>query len=629
MFKTFITIFLLFQATKCLEINMDFTINDQLSKLAHQIIRNYFDKNKCIIIIKEDNLLTDFPRGHNAFMQILTEDLCFDELAKSNILQAFSQNCYGYIIQISNPECFMKIWTEMLYLSIQRPNPKIFYLPVVKNETTNISHDIYSMRETEISDKILVAEYSADPKWPISLYTNNFFDPVGKPGRVESIFLDRWNFETGFENFTDLYPDKIQNLRGKSVRLMAFNYVPYAHKDPYDGFEIELFKLFCMKYNCTLEFIDDGFFWGSIYKNGTGNGINGLVYTDKSDFGVAAYFLWMEEFMYIDYSHSYLRGAVTLLVPKPIPLSGWKVPFLPFDIKMWCTYVLTIIVATIFMYLITSATMKYTRFKEAIIRKKQFIAIEDSLLRIIGMSVLQQPSIPLVPHTPIRHLFTSLEMFYFILTTCYCAKLSSYLTVPLFTKPIDTFHELAAQNFPWAAYHEAFVYALQFADDPEVKTVVNNFHKMDMEGLKEAARSGKYGLTLERCPSGHYSEHEHITLEVIDNSHIMAENLFGSPVVAVIRKASPYKEKLDKFISLALDGGLFKAWEVKAALLYLNSRKQLAIELSRSLTRKSEPKKLTLNHIQGTFIIYGSGVIISFMILICECVYGKRERLNH
>ncbi|XP_024081478.1 uncharacterized protein LOC106662468 isoform X2 [Cimex lectularius] len=577
MFKTFITIFLLFQATKCLEINMDFTINDQLSKLAHQIIRNYFDKNKCIIIIKEDNLLTDFPRGHNAFMQILTEDLCFDELAKSNILQAFSQNCYGYIIQISNPECFMKIWTEMLYLSIQRPNPKIFYLPVVKNETTNISHDIYSMRETEISDKILVAEYSADP----------------------------------------------------SVRLMAFNYVPYAHKDPYDGFEIELFKLFCMKYNCTLEFIDDGFFWGSIYKNGTGNGINGLVYTDKSDFGVAAYFLWMEEFMYIDYSHSYLRGAVTLLVPKPIPLSGWKVPFLPFDIKMWCTYVLTIIVATIFMYLITSATMKYTRFKEAIIRKKQFIAIEDSLLRIIGMSVLQQPSIPLVPHTPIRHLFTSLEMFYFILTTCYCAKLSSYLTVPLFTKPIDTFHELAAQNFPWAAYHEAFVYALQFADDPEVKTVVNNFHKMDMEGLKEAARSGKYGLTLERCPSGHYSEHEHITLEVIDNSHIMAENLFGSPVVAVIRKASPYKEKLDKFISLALDGGLFKAWEVKAALLYLNSRKQLAIELSRSLTRKSEPKKLTLNHIQGTFIIYGSGVIISFMILICECVYGKRERLNH
>lgn len=71
----------------------------------------------------------------------------------------------------------------------------------------------------------------------------------------------------------------------------------------------------------------------------------------------------------------------------------------------------------------------FSGFAEEVLKRGEYINVSDSILRSIGTSVLQQTS-TLITGTPMRHLITSFQFLFLILTTCYSAELSSYLTVP-------------------------------------------------------------------------------------------------------------------------------------------------------------------------------------------------------
>ncbi|XP_014243755.1 glutamate receptor-like isoform X1 [Cimex lectularius] len=529
---------------------------------------------------------------------------------------------FSYIVQLNDPGRAVKMWTDTLELTLDRQYPTFFFMP---NSEKSIAEEIFNLRDTERIANILVAEYNNSTDWPVLLFTNNFRQSVGTLGRNGKIFLDRWNAERRFENDENLFPNKLQDLGGKEFRVMAFTYLPYVNIDPLDGIEVRVTMEFCKKLNCTLQIVDDGGLWGSIQGNGSGDGLVGMVYKDEADIGVGGSYLWLENHFYTDFSSTYLYAAATLLVPKPKPLSGWRVPFLPFSWPMWFIIILSILMAALLMYIITALLKKIPRFTQEVKRKKQFVTYTDSFFRVLGMAVMQQPTQSLVQNSPLKHLLTAFEFFFLIITVYYSAGLSSFLTVPQLMIPIDTFHQLAASNLKWIANHEAWIYSIQHVDDPEVQTVVKNFRIMTGQTLIEKAQTGKYGVGIERLPAGHFVELPHITETIIDKSHVMKENLFGSPLTFIMRKGSPYLENFNKIVNNLVDSGILLFWEAEVARRFLTTRKQIALSLARSSHLKSGPKILTLGHIQGAFIVYGTGMILATIIFVVELRKAKNK----
>jgi hypothetical protein len=124
----------------------------------------------------------------------------------------------------------------------------------------------------------------------------------------EPVALDVWIPKHGFVYQTDLYPDKVTNLMGKTLSLTAIFYPPLSvvlqDKDPpvYDGLEFRVMYSCAQQNNFTWRVVyapDD--WWGAIWENGSGFGLSGHVCMDKADVGFGAIYLWENEHRFTDY----------------------------------------------------------------------------------------------------------------------------------------------------------------------------------------------------------------------------------------------------------------------------------------------------------------------------------------
>nr|AXU25109.1 ionotropic receptor 3 [Cyrtorhinus lividipennis] len=601
--------------------------NRKMVYLAREVMNEYMaDRRACIIVVSDEGLLDDLKDFRNAsFIRVLfngTKTKC-DPNMHNHLIQAFYHKCPRYVVQISKPTCFFPAWFLARNGSTyEKHNPRVLFLPI-KPHATVYGEEVLAMNQTNISHDILIAETSDSKEWPITLYTNNFWQYVGEPGRIGRLYLDEWSWETGFKRNVDLYPDKVRDLRGKVLRLSAFPYLPYGNNEPMDGSEARILLEFCVVYNCTVVDVDDGHLWGSIYpNNGTGVGEAGTIYMELSDFGVGANYLWLEFWPYLEFSNAYLYGALTVMVPRPELLSGLLTPFLPFPLSLWLILVFTVFMSAVGLHVVTDATRRFApHFREEIYHNHKFITVTDSLIRSIGMFVLQQPQ-RLVTGSPVRHLFTAFELIYLVITSAYAAELYDYLTIPRTTKPIDTVEDLADSNLIWMTDHEVWVFGILHAEDPKIKKAASNFRALPTPELIKLGETGSIGLGIERMAGGHYTELPYITDKFVSISRVMRDNYYWSPLVVNMQKGSPYANRLNDIIGRMESGGLYYYWEADCVRKYLNYTKQLDMIWS---TRpiKYPPKVLNVADLEGAFILYFIGTAMAVGLFFLE-LYFKR-----
>uniref|UniRef100_T1HCQ2 PBPe domain-containing protein n=1 Tax=Rhodnius prolixus TaxID=13249 RepID=T1HCQ2_RHOPR len=518
---------------------------------------NHYMKNASCLVLASDHGLLEIMDFKNSMLRLDTSK-CPNGL-DIGLIAAFRLNCDHYIISTTDPSCFVNIWKKAKDLTDNRHIPIMFF-------TVNHQSQIGSLLNHTAASAILdavVAEIKQenDTEWPVTLYTNILDVTNGcltNDSRVAEI--ERWNFTNGFKD---------------AIRLTTFTYLPYSNVDPLDGTEIRVVKEFCRIYNCSITIIaNDGNLWGTVEGDGKGEGLFGAVYLSLADIGAAAVAPYIQYFRYLDYSLPYTYSTATVLVPGPKPLSGWKVPFQPFGLTMWGAFVLSLVANALFLHLITAATIKFTRFAEEVLKRGEYINVSDSILRSIGTSVLQQTS-TLITGTPMRHLITSFQFLFLILTTCYSAELSSYLTVPQFTKPISNVHELAASGLHWVADDEVWVLPVKDAEDLDMQTVVKNFEVTNEQRLIEIAPTGKFAVAIESISSGYFTEQTHITDEVVSKLQVMEEGIFYTPIIMVFQKASPYGEKLNRLMLQLLDSGILLFWGGEVSRRFLTFRSGL------------------------------------------------------
>ncbi|CAH1405334.1 unnamed protein product [Nezara viridula] len=485
------------------------------------------------------------------------------------------------------------------------------------------------MRESDQTANFLVSEINENlTDWSVIISTNNFYLHPTIPGREPKLYLDEWHYKTGFKENVDLYPDKVLDLKGKAFRIATAKYLPLCQPYPLEGTEMRTVLYFCKKFNCTPEPVTDDAFWGTIYDNLSADGSLGNVYNDRADIGTLGIYLWLKEWYYIDYSTSYLGSEATVIVPKPTKLSAWILPFLPFKFDMWIAFFISLFLSVSSLYLITRASIRFTRFRDHLIMKVQFTTVEDSIIRAIGLAVLQQPSSRLNGNSPNRYLFTSFEFLYLVLSAMYSAELASFLTVPFYHPPIDTYHDFAQSRMDWFTSNIAWVYTLQNAvQDEDTKLIVDHFSVLSADELREKIKEGKYAFGVERMPGGSITEQDYQTSDVIPMYHIMKEKLYGSAFVASIKKGSPYLKHYNEVILKVVEHGHFLYWENDIVRQYLVSSIQAAYEEAKTVRIDHSPAVIQVSNIQGVILIYAFGIIISIIVFLVEIIRYRKSKI--
>lgn len=248
-----------------------------LQEIVTEIEKKYFHISRCIGLLTDTSdvpLRLRYPsirmyRDTNNTIELLTK--IFEEDCNSFIIYTARQNretVTGELIQA------YKKSTHSRY-----NNKRYLFLPDSNNDTDASfleTHDMYYL-----PNLIFIAATNSIYK----VIGHNYFH--GHKYVVLGIkyeILDIWRKDKGFEKGIDLYPYKIKNMYGRTVRLSMIDYTPYAvvvnesGKIIFDGVETRVAAQFVESSNGTWEGVDNPVqLWGEIYDNGTGSGIFGSV----------------------------------------------------------------------------------------------------------------------------------------------------------------------------------------------------------------------------------------------------------------------------------------------------------------------------------------------------------------
>jgi hypothetical protein len=93
-----------------------------------------------------------------------------------------------------------------------------------------------------------------------------------------------------------------------------------------------------------------------------------------------------------------------------------------------------------------------------------------------------------------------------------------------------------------------------------------------------------------------------------------------------IRKSSPYKEHFNKIIGSLYETGIIYYWEGHTIRTFMSERLQIAIRQSTILDDQDGPTQLTVNHLQGAFVILSLGLALATVSIFAEMSYATLKR---
>nr|AMM70647.1 ionotropic receptor 41a [Heliconius melpomene rosina] len=585
-----------------------------LEILLKILIGQYLNSSYCITIISDEYLFLQSPKS---FMYIYASN---NETLTYQMLNASEMGCSDYIVQLNEPNMFFVAYENVARMgNVRKGDRKIIMLPTFHhliNGSSDVILNVLSNREASfLANILLIMKAESSPECHIyDLVTHKF---VGIEENDKPVVLDSWNSCTEeFEKNVYLFPHNMSNVYGKIVKVTAFTYKPYVLLDlepnitpnGRDGLDIRIVEEFCRWINCTIEMVgDDGREWGEIYDNRTGIGILGNVYEDRADLGITALYSWYEEYIVMDFSTPYVRTGVTCVAPSPRLLASWRMPLLPFNLYMWICIFFTFIYASL-----------------ALMIAKGF-STTDIFLTTFGIMITQSQPESGFSTWRTRSVIGWMMMTGLVLDNAYGGGLASTFTVPRYEPSIDTIKDIVDRKLIWGATHDAWTFSLILSQEPLLKKLVKLFRTYPSEDLKRRSFNRSMAFSIEKLPGGTFAIGEYITKEATFDLTIMLEEYYFEQCIVMMRKNSFYTHKLSKLIGRLHESGLLLAWETQIALQYLDYKVQLAVKLSRSKKDVENIEPLALRHVEGIFIIYGVGVVISIISFVIEIIQKKRN----
>ncbi|KAK7084147.1 hypothetical protein SK128_027038 [Halocaridina rubra] len=454
-----------------------------------------------------------------------------------------------------------------------------------------------------------------------------------------------------------LFPDKLANLQGATLRVVTFEFEPsvlyFRERDgkmkyPY-GIDIEVVSALSTVLNFTLEFVEPppGELWGEDTGNGSWNGMVGKLSQNEGDIGVANLFLTLGRLGVIDYSAPYDAEVSCFLARSDPPAPRWKSLSLPFQGETWLAILGGLISSGCVLYLLAIASQRCSsslspwflltsggekKFFQSFLTASQYAFAAHTL-----ETQVTQPA-----RLNMRIFICVLWMYTFIITTAYSSNLTAYLTVVQTPVSMETVKEIYNSKTEVSGLGGFFRGALASSVDPYLQGLADRFEAYgDLNIVWPKVLKGR-AVYLHNRQFLEFLIATQFTNKGTSSMRIMKECFSPYNIAMALQRHSPVKKNFDKVISWMLESGLVRRWFLESLR---QSRKSKETKTKREGGDEEDADKdeeersrtqsqrnlhdgvipLSIDHMQGIFFILSFGSILGVLIFSIELFVGGAQ----
>ncbi|XP_066973634.1 ionotropic receptor 21a-like isoform X2 [Macrobrachium rosenbergii] len=436
----------------------------------------------------------------------------------------------------------------------------------------------------------------------------------------EKVYLmERWD-QGGPQRNADLFPDKLSDFHRSELTAVTFEHPPSIIQVPhegdsgseghhYDGIDIRLLRLLSDALNFRLKIVNpsDGGKWGSPNEDGSWSGLTGDLTQRKAHMGVANLFILTSYLQVVDMTVAYDVEAGCFITPLPEDLPQWVALVYPFSREVW-------IFILIFLFLGTPVLCAMSRMANHWLEDVSSWGTNLYQITFYGMGIFFGQGMPQEPQGNVTRIYFIMWVWYgLLITVVYKSSLTAFLTIPLEQPPIDTLEQLTLSTLPaWGSTGITFKKMLQESPDPLVQSLADRYHPVSgtKEGIMLTAQK-KYAM-MENRQYLEYMIATNFTNKYGEETlHVMKECFLPFQIGMAIPKKAPYKPNFDRIIKKIIEAGLVRKW--LKDIITTSQRRGAETE-----TDDRVGGALTLNNLQGAWLLFGSGILIAFLMFILE-----------
>jgi hypothetical protein len=440
--------------------------------------------------------------------------------------------------------------------------------------------------------------------------------------------LHQWTTatESRFDKNINIFPDKTSNFYGCVVNVSTFTYVPFVFpmgntdsNGTYytEGLEIRILYIIAKALNFTPKFLPENNHniskWWGMYEE---------VTNKQSDVGFTATPQTVRSIGNRDHSVWYLKETIRWFGPHAKPSAHWKSLVIIFTPLMWILVLIVYLMCSLVFWSLANVNGDV----------KEYVAYTNALLCFLQtFSMILGEAVCVRPHTWYLRLFFILWVFYCLLiNTAYQSSLISVLTDPRYEPSVDTVEELLnsgmSYGFVWR-----FHYWYSSTNDSVSRTLLENFiqcPKIDV-CLKRLSAKQDFAICGGESHLLYLSQTKYCTLG-IPNFLPFKEEVTSIFVTMFFRPGSIFLESFDRVIYRVVESGIIRKFWTDIRLRYIGNVDDHSDDDDEEDADDDDhlADVLTVQHLQGAFILLLLGLACSLAVFIAEWLYFNIKESN-
>ncbi|XP_037072295.1 ionotropic receptor 21a-like [Pollicipes pollicipes] len=345
----------------------------------------------------------------------------------------------------------------------------------------------------------------------------------------------------------------------------------------------------------------DGGKWGEALPNGTWIGLVGDIKNSRAHFGIANIFFTLSRWNYIDYTRPYDLEYACFVVWNEPPLPHWLAVTRPFQWPAWVGILVSFLVSVLALVALArlgggGERLTFTSFQRAALYnfgpRGGAVRTFDGSWRVATM----------------------------VIGIAYCAKLVSYLTFPSTPAPLDTHRELAETGVEVGSWGGTLGELMAASANPWDRQLASRYvPNYDFENALRRVHARQYGYIENRNLLIYLIQKYYTTRTGEKQLHIMKECFQNFMISVALPKYSMLTDLFNSKILRLREAGLIPIWFSWS----LEAVKSDLVDVARTSESASGVHSLSLEHVQGVFLLLLFGWLLSLLAFLAEMVVRR------
>lgn len=418
-------------------------------------------------------------------------------------------------------------------------------------------------------------------------------------------------------NKTNIFPDKIpKNLKKCNLKVLGVIWHPFLNHNTtaqYAGFDRRILEHMAERINFTIDLDTTVSYWGDRLENGSWDGMFGKLKKGYGEVGIGGIYPDLDVHEDFDATQSYLEDSFAWIVPRARETPEWENLIILLQPTMWLATGVVYLLCTIVWYFLAQVVW------EKGIKLKTFVpSLLDSWCINLGVSTVFRPT-----SDSFRIYFIFFCLYSMLWCTIYQTKMITILTNPTYEKQMTEVEELLSSNLKFGGneyFRELFNNSLDEIED----NFFENYLSLDIhEALDHVINFRNVSVLGSRLYLRHLGSK---TFHFNDDRgepmfFTLPTNVFSFPVEMVTVKGFVFLETFNNLLSRFKSSGLLNRMYRR----FDYRTKRATAELIRKAVsgHKHGEEKLSIEHLQGAFIVLLLGSILATIVFIIEKIVFK------